>query len=54
MVGLTTFWPACRGGSAVRAKIAVAFEFKAPRDPAGVGFAVLAGLWAGVMAAVMH
>jgi len=54
VVGLATFWPGCRDGAAVRARIAVPFDFKLSRDPAGVGFAVIAGLWAGVMAVMMH
>lgn len=54
IVGQTTFWPACRDGVAVRARIAVALDFKLTGDPAGTVFAAIAGVWAGVMAAVMH
>lgn len=54
VVSLATFWPACRGGIAVRARIAVPFEFTVGADRAAVGFGVLAGLWVGIMAAVMQ
>jgi TonB family protein len=54
VVTLATFWPACRDGAAVRARIAIPFDFTLSRDPAAMGFAVIAGLWAGVMAVMMH
>lgn len=54
VVSLATFWPACREGMAVRARIVVPFDFTLSADRAAVGFAVLAGLWVGIMAAVME
>ena len=54
VVALARFWPGCREGQPVWARIAVPFEFKAGADRAGLGFAVLAGLWTGIMAATMH
>jgi protein TonB len=54
VVSAATFWPACRDGAAVRARIAVPFDFRLSGNTAAVGFAVLAGLWAGLMAAAMH
>ena len=54
IVSLATFWPACREGKAVRARITVPFEFTLSADRAAVGFGVLAGLWVGIMAAVME
>jgi TonB family protein len=54
VVSLATFWPACREGMAVRSRIRVPFEFTLGADRATVGFGVLAGLWVGIMAAVME
>ncbi len=54
IVSLATFWPACRAGAAVRARIAIPFDFKLAGDRAGLAFGVIAGVWAGIMAAVMH
>lgn len=53
-ISLATFWPACRDGAAVRTRIAVPFDFKLSGSTAGVVFAAIAGVWAGVMAAVME
>ena len=54
IVSLATFWPACRDGEAVRARIAIPFDFTLSGNTAAVGFAVLAGLWVGIMGAVLH
>jgi TonB family protein len=54
LVSLATFWPACRDGAAVRARIAIPFDFKISGNTAAVGFAVLVGLWAGSMGALLH
>ena len=49
MVTLTKFWPACRGGVAVRSRIVAPFDFKLTGDSEGVVVGVIAGVWAGVM-----
>ena len=54
IVSQAIFWPACRDGEAVRTRIAVPFDFKLSGNTAAVGFAVIAGLWAGVMGALLH
>ena len=54
IVSHATFWPACRNGVAVRARMAIPFAFKLSRDLVPVGFAILAGVWAGMMGAMMH
>jgi len=54
LVSLTTFWPACRGGVAVRSRIVAPFDFKLTGNSAAVGFGVLAGVWAGLMGAMMN
>jgi TonB family protein len=54
VVTAATFWPACREGAAVRARIAIPFDFKMSGSTAGVAFGVLVGLWAGLMGAAMH
>jgi TonB family protein len=54
IVSQAIFWPACRDGKAVRTRIAVPFDFKLSGNTAAVGFAVIAGLWAGVMGALLH
>lgn len=54
IVSHATFWPACREGLAVRTRIAIPFDFKLSGNTAAVGFAVIAGLWAGVMGALLH
>ena len=54
IVSLATFWPGCRDGTAVRARIAVPFEFRVSGDKAGLIFGVIAALWAGMMAAAMN
>jgi len=54
IVSLATFWPACRAGAAVRARIAIPFDFKLAGDRTGLAVGVIAGVWAGIMAAVMH
>jgi TonB family protein len=54
IVSQATFWPACRDGMAVRTRIAIPFDFKLSGNTAAVGFAVIAGLWAGVMGALLH
>ena len=54
IVSLATFWPACRDGGAVRARIAVPFDFKLSGDPAAMGFGLIAVVWAGLMGVMMH
>jgi TonB family protein len=54
VVSIATFWPACRDGAAVRARIAIPFDFRLSGDKAGLVFAVIVGVWAGIMAAVMQ
>ena len=54
IVSQAAFWPACRNGKAVRARIAMPFDFKLSGNTAAVGFAVIAGLWAGVMGVLLH
>ena len=54
LVSLTTFWPACREGVAVRSRIVAPFDFKLTGNSAAVGFGVLAGVWAGLMGAMMN
>ena len=54
VVSLATFWPACRDGAAVRARIAVPISFTLSGNTAAVGFGLLVGLWAGVMGVLMQ
>jgi len=54
LISLTTFWPACRDSVAVRSRIVAPFDFKLTGNSAAVGFGVIAGLWAGLMGAMMN
>jgi TonB family protein len=54
LVSLTTFWPACRDSVAVRSRIVAPFDFTLTGNSAAVGFGVIAGLWAGLMGAMMN
>jgi periplasmic protein TonB len=54
IVALATFWPACRDGAAVRARIAMPITFTLSGNTAAVGFALIVAVWAGMMGAVLH
>jgi len=54
VVSAARFWPACREGAAVRARIAIPFDFKMSGNTTDVAFGVIVGLWAGLMGAAMH
>jgi TonB family protein len=54
IVSLATFWPACRDGVAVRARIAIPIAFTLSGNTAAVGFGLIVGLWAGVMGVLMQ
>jgi TonB family protein len=54
VVSAATFWPACREGAAVRARIVIPFDFKMSDKTTEAGFAILVGVWAGMMGAMMN
>jgi len=55
LVAATTFWPACHDGAAVRSRIVVPLDFKLTGEKnAAVGFGILAGVWVGLMGAMMN